>query len=158
MELETVIIANEETSMTPIRDDATLRRSRALNFPEMVRQLEIGVADYIVNGNFLDEFYHASQEKKQSFIDPEPPRSHSPKVDKYFYAHCAAEAEKLAHDYGLRVPGWVNKPLYFLDEPDYAGYTAEQIPPRLAESLKRNSPEEFSRRNLFITANALVRY
>jgi hypothetical protein len=124
----------------------------------MVRQLEIGFADHIVNGNFLDEFYRAPQEARQSFIDLEPPRSSSPKADKCFYAHCAAEAEKLAHDYGLRVPSWVDDPPYFLNEPDYAGHTAEQIPSRLAESLKRSSPEEFAPRNLFITANALARY
>jgi hypothetical protein len=158
MEPETVIMADKGANFALIRDDATLRHSRALNFPEMVRQLEIGVADYTVNGDFLDAFYHAPQEKRQAFIDFEPPRSSSSKVDRYFYVHCAAEAEKLAHDYGLQVPGWVNNPLYFLDEPDYAGYTAEQISSRLMESLKKNSPKEFSRRNLFVTANALVRY
>jgi probable addiction module antidote protein len=141
-----------------VRDDVTLLRKRARNFPEMVRQLELGVDDYVVNGDFLDEFYHAPQEERQSFIAFAPARSSSPKADRFFYAHCAAETEKLARDYGLAVPQWVDNPRYFLDEPDYAGYTVDQIPERLKESLERNSPPEFSKRNLYVTANVLERY
>jgi hypothetical protein len=146
------------TPSVAAREDSVLLRSRARNFPEMVRQLELGVADYVVNGDFLDEFYHAPQKERQAFIDYEPPRSTAPQIDQYFYVHCAAEAEKLAHDYGLQVPQWVNNPHYTLDEPDYAGYTVEQIPARLKESLEKTAPPEFAHRNMYVTANALVRY
>jgi hypothetical protein len=141
-----------------VRDDGTLLRKRARNFPEMVRQLELGVAEYVVNGDFLDEFYHAPQAERQTFIDYEPPRSTSPKAGWHFSVHCAAEAEKLAHDYNLKVPPWVDNPRYFLDEPDYTGYSIEQIPARLKESLENSSPPEFARRNMYVTANALTRY
>lgn len=141
-----------------VRNDAVLIGSRAHNFPESIRQLELGKDKHVVNGDFLDEFYHAPKDQRQSFIDFEPPQSPSQTADRYFYAYCAAEAEKLAHDFNLTVPLWVERQYFFLEKPDYAGYPAECIPHRLRLSLEKNSPFEFARRNLFVTSNVLERY
>jgi hypothetical protein len=44
------------------------------------------------------------------------------------------------------------------DPKDYAGYPVEQIPARLKESLEKTAPPEFAHRNMYVTANVLVRY
>ncbi|MCL2826351.1 MAG: hypothetical protein FWD72_02970, partial [Eggerthellaceae bacterium] len=100
-----------------VRNDAVLIGSRAHNFPESIRQLELGKDKHVVNGDFLDEFYHAPKDQRQSFIDFEPPQSPSQTADRYFYAYCAAEAEKLAHDFNLTVPLWVERQYFFLEKP-----------------------------------------
>jgi hypothetical protein len=141
-----------------VRLDEVLLRGRPRNFPEMVRLMELGVPGYVVNGDYLDEFYRAPKEARQSFIEYEPPPSDIPEADEVFYAHCAAVAEKFAHDYGLQVPAWVDEPKYFLKEPDIGGYREDQLPEQLVQSMYKESPIEFSRHNLFVTANALVRY
>jgi hypothetical protein len=128
-------ISSQANTTAPVRDDAVLLKKRARNFPEMVRQLELGVADYVVNGDFLDEFYHAPQSERQSFLDYEPTQSSIPQTDDVFYAHCAAEAEKLAHDYNLKVPEWTGNPRYFLSEPNIAGFEPDQVSPELAPLL-----------------------
>jgi hypothetical protein len=141
-----------------VRSDEELSRTRPRNFPEMVRQLELGDENYLVNGNYLDAFYRASEGERQSFIWFEPPSSETSTADDVFYAHCAAVAEKLAHDYGLVVPDWVDKPEYFLREPLYGGFREDALTEDLVKMMRELSPEEFSRHNLFVTPNALVRY
>jgi hypothetical protein len=141
-----------------VRPDEELLRTRPRNFPEMVRQLELGDENYLVNGNYLDAFYRASEKDRQSFIWLEPSSSKTPAADEVFYAHCAAVAEKLAHDYDLIVPDWVNKPRYFLREPLYGGFREDLLTDDLVRMMREVSPKEFSRHNLFVTPNALVRY
>jgi hypothetical protein len=141
-----------------IRSDETLARQRPRNFPEMVRQLELGIPIYVVNGNFLDEFYHAKTEERQSFLDYEPQKSNVHEADLCFYAHCAAVAEKLAHDYELDVPKWVDKPEFILNEPDYGGFDSRVVDSTLVAVLQSETPIEFAKHNLFTTSNVLVRY
>jgi hypothetical protein len=150
-----------EPSLFPtvsVRSDQELLRGRGRNFPEIVRQLELGVASSVALGDFLDGFYRAVQIKRQSFIDHEPPISNAPQADDVFYTYCAALAEKLAHEYDLQTPAWVNKQKYVLRVPNYGGYREEQLSAKMIHLMRQESPPEFVRHNLFVSPNALVRY
>jgi hypothetical protein len=140
-----------------VRTDNILVNKRPRNFAEVVRQRELGIPDYVVNGNFLDEFYHAPVADRQSFLDTEPPQSSAGVIDKHDLALFAATAEKLANDYGLNAPAWVNKRAYCLAEPDIAGYAVDQLPAPLVRIMMEESPREFSKRNLFVSENLLTR-
>lgn len=131
--------------------------SRPQNFAEAVRQLEVGVPSYVVMGDFLDEFYRSPLSEKQAFLDREPPASSA--LEKVMAVNYAATAEKLAHDFGLDVPAWVEKPQYFLKagEAIYGYRSYAETRADLAEILREESPAEFARRNLFVSANALTR-
>jgi hypothetical protein len=65
MDPETIIVAAEKRAMAPVRDDATLMRGRAFNFPEMVRQLEIGVADYSIRD--ICRNFHANWSQQDTY-------------------------------------------------------------------------------------------
>jgi hypothetical protein len=134
-----------------------LTKRRPVNFSEVVRQRELGVPDYVTNGDFLDAFYAAPLEQKQSFLDVEPPETDCDAITGRSLALFAATAEKLAHEFGLDVPAWVNKQRYFLDNEDIAGYRADDLPPGLVAILRTEAPVEFARRNLFVSDNVLTR-
>jgi PHD/YefM family antitoxin component YafN of YafNO toxin-antitoxin module len=151
-------ITKKRQSQARVRADEVLLRGRPQNFAEMVRLLELGTPGYVVNGDFLDEFYHAPAEARQSFIDFEPPPSTAPEADAVFYAHCAAVAEKLAHDYNLQQSSWVERPQYFLARPIYGNFPQDLVTEKMKTLMESDSPPEFSRRNLFVSSNALTRF
>ncbi|MDR0500824.1 MAG: hypothetical protein LBG97_06215 [Coriobacteriales bacterium] len=130
---------------------------RPHDFVEMMEQRRQGVPGYVTYGDFLDAFYRAAQEERQQMIDKEPPDYGESVITFTARANLAATAEKLAHDYELTVPAWTEKPEYFLSELYMCGRKASTLIPELVTELKKESPQEFLRRGLLVSANALSR-
>jgi hypothetical protein len=143
---------------TVIRSDEVLLRSRARNFLELARLLELGEKFSIVCSDFMDEFYHADKKDRQSFIDFEPPEIISSLIKDVDVVLIAGMAERFAHLYGLKVPAWVENSKYFNPIPDYCGWGEEQLSDDHKRAFQNHTPDEFSRRNLYVSENCLSRY
>jgi len=131
--------------------------TRPRSISEVAVLRDKGVPGYVVWGDFLDAFYEAAPEQRQSFLEPEPPRLKS--IPKAVYAYYAASAEHLARKYALNVPGWTESSDFFLSESeaDYAGRTPHEASTAYQEALQSEAPYPFARRNVFVSANVLSR-
>lgn len=97
---------------------------------------------------FLEEFKQTAN--KKAMIDDEP------KDDCENVKLCilAAVVHKLADDFGLDVPAWVNKPNCFLQAPIFSFDTKNK---EYQEYLRENTPYEFAMRNIYYGANVIER-
>ena len=109
------------------------------------------VEPLLLYGDFLDTFYHESDEVRQQLIRDEPLYSETHKV---FLCQLAAAVETLARRFHLDVPSWVYKQNYFLDTPHYALNTKNE---QYQEFLRHTSPDTYSKRNLFLGDGVLQR-
>ena len=101
-------------------------------------------------GNFLDEFYRSTSERRQELIN-EDIRYLNLSVEEK--AYLAASVHKLANDFELQVPTWVFDSEYRLREPFFArGVTGD-----LRFIYLYESPIEFKYRNIFTSRNTLSR-
>lgn len=66
----------------------------------------------------------------------------------------AAIAHRLANEYRLPVPAWVNDEIYIMPSPVFAFDTEN---PEYQEHLIDTTPIEFSSRNIYYGANAIER-
>jgi len=66
----------------------------------------------------------------------------------------AASVHKLANDYGVDVPKWVNDPAYKMPHPVFAFNTTNEEYQRF---LLEDTPFEFASKNIFHGANAIER-
>ena len=66
----------------------------------------------------------------------------------------AGTAHKLANDFGLNIPSWVNDPKYRMPYPVYAFDTQDKA---FQEFLISDTPYEFASKNMFVGANAIER-
>jgi hypothetical protein len=102
---------------------------------------------------FLDIFYSCKDDKgKLSALIKREPQVYK-NVPDYRYAMCAAAANKLANDYGLKVPSWVWKDRYYMMEMYFGGINKGRL--RIYNMLY--SPAEFKHRGLFVDENILAR-
>lgn len=102
---------------------------------------------------FLDIFYSCKDDKeKMSALIKREPKAYK-NVPDYRYAMCAAAANKLANDYGLKVPAWVWKDKYYMKEMYFGGINKGRL--RIYNMLY--SPVEFKHRGLFVDENILAR-
>ncbi len=62
-------------------------------------------------------------------------------------AFCAASVEYLCKKYAIACPDWVYNPVYALAEPWYYAIGADLS--EVQEELRRTTPEEFTKRNIF---------
>ncbi|MDR1412672.1 MAG: hypothetical protein LBJ07_01970 [Actinomycetes bacterium] len=141
----------------PTTYSSDILRRRARNFAEVVYQRELGVPGHVAVGDFLDAFYAAGSGRRQVFLDTEPPVSGA--MTQAEVATLAAIAEQLAGEYDLQVPEWTTLPRYFLsDNQAVCGpISCQCLSPSSVETLRRESPSAFARRNLLVSANALTR-
>lgn len=102
-------------------------------------------------GHFLDEFYRVDNESRQMMVNDEPDIKEN--ITKKKLAFIAATVEQLCRDYKLEIPDWVDKHIYFLQDP-YFDLNAKGD---LRLLLMIESPQVFKRRNIFTTRNALSR-
>jgi len=100
-------------------------------------------------GQFLDDFYHASN--KVALIKDEPTYDESKKL---LLCDMAATVHKLANDYSLPVPEWVFDKKYIFDGIYYAFNTKN---PEFQKHLEETTPEEYKQRNLFVGDTSLER-
>jgi len=102
---------------------------------------------------FLNVFYSLKDDKeKMSALIKREPKAYK-NVPDYRYAMCAAAANKLANDYGLKVPSWVWKDRYYMKEMYFGSINKGRL--RIYNMLY--SPAEFKHRGLFVDENILMR-
>ena len=118
---------------------------------EFIRALSLGIDDAsLLFGNFLDDFYRADTDAKKMMLHAEPDSFENLRpVD---YVNIAATVHKLASDSGIPVPEWVFKDKYYAKEPFFPVRH-----PDLKLTYMFESPAEFKHRNMFVSANALLR-
>lgn len=102
-------------------------------------------------GNFLDEFYRASNEQRKLMVEREP--EEHPSFPDYMLPFLAAMVHKLSNDYDAQCPAWVHRDQYIMKEPHFWLHAKGNL--RLA--LLAESPVEFKIRNLYVTENTLSR-
>jgi hypothetical protein len=101
--------------------------------------------------NYLDYFYYASQDERQTSINEEPRNNKDISYENYAYV--AAMVEKLCTDFSLQYPQWIFKDNYYLRDPWFPA----RIKGRARIYLMLYSPVEFLRRNLYVSENVLAR-
>ena len=114
---------------------------------------KVGGDFHLLLGDFLDEFYRASDEVKQQMIYEQPSETGS-QCERELLSFAAATAHKLSNDYGLDVPGWVFEKSYYLSDKPYFGCSAKGD---LRLLFMYKSPTEFKHRNLFVDEHVLSR-
>jgi len=104
-------------------------------------------------GTFLDAFRHS--ENKSNMINAPPlPSSREDENIKLNLCILAASAHKLANDYKIDVPAWVEEPIYKMPYPVYAFDTKNK---QYQEYLVENTPYEFEIKNIFYGSSVLER-
>lgn len=106
---------------------------------------------YVAFGNFLDRF-----REDASYFDKEECIKYPPDDDEKYPVEVAilsATVEILAKAYGVLTPDWVFDEKYILDEP----YYGEAMTESSRQSLKKRTPPEFARRNIYLGHNVLSR-
>ena len=127
------------------------------NFKDLCDAVEKGVDFAVVLGNFLDDFYLATTDKKIAMLALEPPKNAV--ITDVQLTYLAGIAEHLSKAFSLPMQSWVNKSQYFLseDEANYGGSDAKDTPPKLQFLFEMETPLSFSKRNLFVSSNVLTR-
>ena len=101
-------------------------------------------------GNFLDSFY--CNPSVDLLIEPPALMRNYLSEGIIWDAYWGGIVESLSRKYHFQIPLWVEAPERFLKKP-FFGIQA----PSFRATLLLESPIEFRRRNLFVTANALER-
>ena len=120
---------------------------------QVIDNTQCGGDFHLLLGDFLDEFYRASNNVRQNMIS-EPPSNTGKKCEKELLSFAAATAHKLANDYSLEVPAWVFEKTYYMTTQPYFGCNAKGD---LRLLFMYKSPTEFKHRNLFVDENVLSR-
>jgi hypothetical protein len=106
---------------------------------------------YLLLGDFLDEFYKASQSTKAKMVEVPPEVM---QVAEYV-PFLASTAHKLANGYGFDSPRWVfDRRCYLPGDEPFFGCKAKG---NLRLLFMYISPSEFKHRNLFVDENVLMR-
>lgn len=102
-------------------------------------------------GDWLDEFYRSPDFVKQSMLSKEPKYNEK---DHLFMCYVASAVEYLSNKYHLEKPKWVNDDKYIYNSTYYAFNTSNKD---FQKHLKKLTPKEFAKRNLFVGDNVLKR-
>lgn len=85
---------------------------------ELARWTENDIDSFAIHcGNFLDAFYRASNDQRESMVEREPEKH--PSFPDYLLPFLAAMAHKLCNEYDVDCPSWVHKDQYVLKEPHF---------------------------------------
>ncbi len=108
-----------------------------------------GIDPWLPLGNFMDDFFGDNYVASREELIREPihePEDISPEIHRWA-VFCAASVEYLCLRYALPLPAWIHDPRYTLVEPWYYSIGAHR--PKVRERLERETPEPFTRRNIF---------
>lgn len=109
----------------------------------------------IISGDFLDDFYRSDFRERYRLVQdilPLPAECKTSTVDRDLALY-AGMVNKLCNDYFMENPKWVYESRFFLDQPYFAGDARGAF--RII--LIQESPVEFSKRNVYVTSDSLVR-
>lgn len=119
-------------------------QTMAMAFQEICQ----GEAPWIALGNFMNDWFADAKNRRAQLVAdpislPALPRSELLR----WAAFCAASVEWLCDTYGVSCPAWVEDPRYVLSEPWVDSPGAHK--PHIRERLVQQTPEPFSRRNIY---------
>ena len=100
---------------------------------------------------FLDDFKRSND--KYNMIKS-PPKLENIKLNKKNACILAAVVHKLANDYKVDVPAWVNDSMYKMPYPVFEHDTKNA---KYQEFLKKDAPAEFAEKNIFYGSRAIGR-
>lgn len=112
------------------------------------KEICAGEDPWIPLGNFMNDFFGNFTEQRLELVtDPiQEPDEATPELQQWAI-FCAATVEYLCQKYEVACPEWVNRLECTLAEPWYYSLGAHK--PQVRERLTRQTPEPFSRRNIF---------
>ena len=112
------------------------------------REILAGEDPWIALGNFLNDFYGNYPDRRAELVSEPLSEPLNPSEEEHRWAvFCAASVEYLCQKYELACPAWVHNPAYSLAEPWY--YSPGASKPQVRARLERDTPEPFTRRNIF---------
>jgi hypothetical protein len=115
---------------------------------ETYQEIAQGERPWNALGDFMNYFFCYASDRREDLIkDPiEEPADITPELHQWA-VFCAASVEYLSQKYDLPCPNWVKKSSYVLREPWFKGLGAQKL--HVQERLKRETPEPFTKRNIF---------
>ena len=139
--------ARERT--TPIDNDMTHVGARYQTFQRSFEEICAGEDPWIPLGKFMHQFFGEYKEDRQALMDDPIMLPEQGTTEQFRWAvFCAASVEHLCTKYEISCPDWALHPCYTLDTPWYYGIGADL--PKVQEKLRTTTPEEFSKRNIFV--------
>ena len=98
---------------------------------------------------FIDEFKRNTNRHEMIKLPPE-----TDNADLSNICMLAGTAHKLANEYGIAVPDWVHAPRFRMPYPVFAFNTKSK---EYQDYLLKETPFEFSSKNMYIDSNAIER-
>jgi hypothetical protein len=115
---------------------------------ESYREICDGEDPWIPLGNFMNDYFGNAPEMREELVKDPIQEPEDATSDQHRWAvFCAASVEYLCQKYGVSCPDWVHSPEYTLTEPWYYSLGAHK--PHIRERLTRETPEPFTRRNIY---------
>ena len=117
-------------------------------FQRSFAEILAGEDPWIPLGKMMHQFFGAYKMYRAELVrDPIlVPTPHSSEQQRWA-VFCAASVEYLCKKYTISCPDWVYNPAYALAEPWYYAIGADLS--EVQEELRRTTPEEFTKRNIF---------
>jgi hypothetical protein len=123
---------------------STELQSMAVSFQEILA----GKRPWTPLGNFMNAWYAYHADKRLQLVcDPLQEPEDISSDNHRWASFCAASVEYLCERYTIACPEWVHCSRYVLDEPWFYSLGAHK--PEIQERLKHETPEPFTRRNIF---------
>lgn len=112
------------------------------------REICAGEDPWIPLGNFMNDFFGNYPDQRAELVKYPIHEPDEPTLDNHRWAtFCVATIEYLCQKYAIPCPDWVNDPAYKLADPWYYSLGAHK--PAVRERLERETPEPFTRRNIY---------
>ena len=112
------------------------------------REILTGEDPWVALGNFMNDFYGNFPDQRAELVREslQEPTYVTPEEHRWA-VFCAATVEHLCQKYELACPAWVHDAAYSLNEPWY--YSMGTHKPQVRARLERETPEPFTRRNIY---------
>jgi hypothetical protein len=112
------------------------------------REICMGEDPWIPLGNFMNDYFGNAPELRAELVRDPIQEPENVTAEQHRWAvFCAASVEYLCQKYEIPCPDWVFAPAWTLAEPWYYSLGADK--PHVRERLTRQTPEPFTRRNIF---------
>jgi hypothetical protein len=119
------------------------------------REICEGEDPWIPLGNFMNDFFGNWPDRRAELVQDPIQEPEDATLDMHRWAvFCAATVEYLCRKYDIPCPTWVYAPTYQLSDPWYYSIGAHK--PHVRERLERETPEPFTRRNIFCGTRMFV--
>ena len=112
------------------------------------REICEGETPWVALGNFLNDFFGNFPDRREELIHTPIQELAEPPLEMQRWAiFCAASVEYLCQKYEMACPDWALASTAPLSEPWFHSPAAHK--PQVRERLQRETPEPFTRRNIY---------